>query len=130
MGVAYHSNYLIWCEVGRVEFLRSLGFSYREFEVDEDCHLPVVEVACRYKSPARYDDELLIETRVSAFRSHVLRFSYRMLRGDTLLAEASTTHVIVDRRMKPRSMPDRYAVAIRATMESPESPESPDQRSE
>ncbi|TCK73677.1 acyl-CoA thioesterase [Acidipila rosea] len=116
MGVAYHSNYLIWCEVGRVEFLRALGFSYKQFEQEDDCHLPVVEATCRYKAPARYDDELLIETTVTALRGHIIRFAYRIRTADTLLAEAATTHVVVDRTMKKRSLPERYFAALQATM--------------
>lgn len=124
MGVAYHANYLVWCEVGRVEMLRHLGFEYKEMELTDDCHLPVVEAKCRYKSPARYDEEVTVETHVTALRSSLIRFHYRLLRaagGENrqLLAEAETTHVVVNKEMKKRSLPEKYAIAIRASMDHP-----------
>jgi acyl-CoA thioester hydrolase len=67
MGVVYHSNYLIWFEVGRVEFIRQLGLNYKQME-EEGCGIAVVDVHVRYKAPARYDDELMIETRLLAAR--------------------------------------------------------------
>ena len=63
MGIVYYANYLVWFEVGRVELLRALGFSYSVLETEHECILPVVEATCRYRSPARYDDRILIETR-------------------------------------------------------------------
>ena len=79
MGVAYYANYFIWCEVGRVELLRQLGFEYRQMEIDHRLFLPVVEASCRYRSPARYDEEVLIETRVTGLRPSVIKFAYRLL---------------------------------------------------
>src|ERR1700748_3875734 len=67
----YCANYLVWFEMGRVECLRQLGFDYKQMEIADDCHLPVVEATCRYKAPARYDEILTIETRIVAFRSGV-----------------------------------------------------------
>jgi acyl-CoA thioester hydrolase len=120
MGVVYYANYFVWCEIGRVEFFRSLGHDYKSMEIEDDCHLPVVEATCRYRSPARYDDEVVVETRVTALRGPVIKFGYRLLRleaeGERLLAEASTVHVTVDRQMQKRNLPDRYATAIRETM--------------
>jgi acyl-CoA thioester hydrolase len=123
MGVVYHSNYFIWFEMGRVEFLRQLGFEYKQMEIDDDCHLPVVEATCRYKAPARYDELLTVETRVVALRSCVIKFAYRLLRANAedgstlLLAEAETTHVVVNRDMKTRSFPEKYAAEIRTALE-------------
>lgn len=118
MGVVYHSNYFIWFEMGRVECLRQLGFDYKQMEIDDDCHLPVVEVTCRYKAPAHYDEILTIETRIVALRSGVIRFAYRLLRGEErqLLAEAQTTHVVVDGKMKKRVLPEKYMAAIRSQL--------------
>lgn len=118
MGVVYYANYFVWCEIGRVEFLRQLGFDYKTMEAEEGCMLPVVEANCRYRSPARYDDEVVVETRVTGLRQHVIKFAYRMLRRSTgeLLVEAETVHVVVDRQMQRRSMPAQYAEAIRATI--------------
>ncbi len=121
MGVVYHANYFIWFEMGRVECLRRLGFDYKQMEIADDCHLPVVEATCRYKSPARYDEVLTIETGIVALRSSLIRFSYRLLRVEqdktALLAEAQTTHVVVDSRMQTRALPEKYAAAIRSQME-------------
>ena len=120
MGVVYYANYFVWCEIGRVEFFRQLGYDYKQMELADDCHLPVVEARCRYRSPARYDDEVVIETTVTALRAHVIKFGYRLLRvapeGPHLLAEAETVHVSVDREMRKKSLPEKYITAIRATM--------------
>jgi acyl-CoA thioester hydrolase len=120
MGVVYYANYFVWCEIGRVEFFRQLGYDYKQMELEDDCHLPVVEANCRYRAPARYDDEVLIETTVKALRSSFVKFGYRILRlhpdGEQLLAEAETLHVSVDRTMQKRNLPEKYAIAIRASM--------------
>ena len=115
MGVVYYANFFIWFEVGRVELLRQLGFHYKQMEAEDDCHIPVVEANCRYKSPARYDDELLLETSVLAMRRSVIKFGYRLLRpsdGQTLLAEGETTHVIVDRSMQKIPLPEKYVAVL------------------
>jgi acyl-CoA thioester hydrolase len=114
MGVVYYSNYLIWFEIGRVELLRQLGFDYKTMEIEDDCFIPVVEANCRYKAPARYDDELLIETRVTGVRGAVLKFRYRVIRiGDQLLlAEGETTHVITDHTLVKRVLPEKYIRAL------------------
>lgn len=118
MGVVYHANYFVWFEMGRVECLRQLGFDYKQMEIADDCHLPVVEATCRYRAPARYDEILIIETRIVALRSGVVKFAYRLLRseGAQLLAEAQTTHVVVDGRMQKRALPERYAALIRTQL--------------
>jgi len=125
MGVVYYANFFVWFEIGRVELLRQLGFDYKRMEVLDDCLLPVVDATCRYKSPARYDDLIVIETRVSAMRTTVLKFAYNIYRaGDALddgsetpeklLAIGETTHVIVDKSLEKSTLPERYAKAIRA----------------
>jgi acyl-CoA thioester hydrolase len=110
MGVVYHSNYLIWFEVGRVEFIRQLGLNYKQMEED-GCGIAVVDLHVRYKAPARYDDELVIETRLVAARGAVVRFGYRILRvsDGLLLCEGETMHVVVGMDMKKRSLPRKYA---------------------
>src|SRR5271165_163818 len=98
MGVVYHSNYIIWFEVGRVEMLRELGFTYREMEKQDGINLAVVEARCRFKAPAMYDDLVLIRTRLVNVRDSLLHFSYEVLRDQdgTLLAEGETIHLVVD----------------------------------
>ncbi len=117
MGVVYYANFLVWFEIGRVELLRQLGFDYKTMEVEDDCFIPVVEVSCRYKAPARYDDELIIETQVAAMRGAVLKFRYRILRANDaqVLAEGETTHVVTDRTLRKRALPEKYVQAICGT---------------
>ncbi len=112
MGVVYHGNYFAWFEVGRVEFLRSLGFSYADLEATEECSLPVVEASCRYRRPARYDDLLELQTAVKTVRGPVLVFSYALYRDRLLLAEAETKHVVVNKQLQRRRLPERYQAAI------------------
>jgi acyl-CoA thioester hydrolase len=117
MGVVYYSNFLIWFEIGRVELLRQLGFDYKTMEIDDDCFIPVVEANCRYKAPARYDDELIIQTSVTGVRGAVLKFRYRVERvGDhQLLAEGETTHVVTDGKLIKRALPDKYVQALKGS---------------
>jgi acyl-CoA thioester hydrolase len=122
MGIVYYANYLVWFEIGRVELLRSLGFSYSQLEIEHQCILPVVEATCRYRAPARYDDEILIETGPALLRGSVLKFAYRILRKapegkePTLLAEGETVHVVCDGQLNKIPLPEQYAAALRAMM--------------
>jgi acyl-CoA thioester hydrolase len=122
MGIVYYANYLVWFEIGRVELLRSLGLAYSQLETDHQCILPVVEASCRYRSPARYDDQILIETRPSLLRGPVLKFAYRILRklpgGEEpkLLAEGETVHVVCDDQLNKKPLPEKYEAALRALM--------------
>jgi acyl-CoA thioester hydrolase len=121
MAVVYHSNYLIWFEVGRVELLRQLGFSYVEMEAD-GMNLPVVEVRCRYKSPALYDDELTIRTWVTQIRASLLRFQYEVVRkaDGRLLAEGESVHVVVGRDRKRTHLTGKYWDALHKAAEGAE----------
>ena len=82
MGVVYHANYLVWFEVGRVEFMRQRGLNYKQMEMEDGCGIAVVEATVRFKAPARYDDELIVETRVLKARGPVVHFGYKILRGE------------------------------------------------
>lgn len=114
MGVAYHSNFLIWFEVGRVELMRQLGFDYKDMEQRDGCYIAVADARCRYKQPARYDDELVVRTHVRNLRPSLIHFGYEVLRASdgTLLAEGETVHVVTDSNMKKREMPERYHEAL------------------
>lgn len=118
MSVVYHSNYLIWFEVGRVELLRQLGFSYLEMEQD-GLNLPVVEAKCRYKHPARYDDEVTVRTWIAQMRTSLLRFQYALVRKSDgrLLAEGETVHVVVGRDLKRTHLTDKYRSTFHAAAE-------------
>jgi acyl-CoA thioester hydrolase len=111
MGVVYHANYLVWFEVGRVELMRQMGLSYKDMEREEQCGIAVVEANARYRAPARYDDELIIRTRLTAVRGPVIKFAYEVVRAadDISLCEGQTVHVVVDKAMKKRALPARYA---------------------
>ena len=118
MGVVYHSNHLIWFEVGRVELMRQMGFSYRDMERDDGCFIAVAEVKCRYRAPIYYDDEVVIRTRLKTVRESVLVFSYELFRADSsaLVAEGETTHIVTDAKMKVAALPEKYLTAFRAAM--------------
>jgi acyl-CoA thioester hydrolase len=118
MGVVYHANHLIWFEVGRVEFLRQLGFSYRDIEKEDECFIAVVDVRCRYKAPTHYDDEVIVRTHLKNVRESLVHFGYELVRASdaVLLAEGETTHVVTDANMKKRAIPEKYAKAFREAM--------------
>jgi acyl-CoA thioester hydrolase len=115
MGVVYHANHFIWFEIGRVEFLRQLGFSYREMEQQDQCFIAVVDARCRYRTPARYDDEVIVRTHLKNARESLVHFGYELLRASdgALLAEGETTHVVTDAEMKKRTIPEKYMNAFR-----------------
>lgn len=110
MNVVYHSNYIIWFEVGRVEMLRQLGFTYREMERQDGICLAVAEARCRFKSPALYDDLILIRTRLLNVRDSLLHFGYEILRqtDGTLLAEGETIHIVLGLDFKRIRLPEKY----------------------
>ena len=118
MGVVYHSNFFIWFEIGRVELLRQMGFTYKEMEARDGCYIAVVDARCRYKSPARYDDEILVRTHLKNVRESLIHFGYEALRAadGTLLAEGETTHIVTDASLNKRALPERYLEAFRRSM--------------
>jgi acyl-CoA thioester hydrolase len=120
MGVVYHANHLIWFEVGRIDFLRQLGFSYRDMEETDGCYIAVVDARCRYKAPAHYDDEVIVRTHLKNLRGSLVHFGYELVRaGDNvLLAEGETTHIVTDANMKTRAIPEKYASAFREAMQT------------
>ena len=123
MGVVYHSNYVVWFEVGRVELLRQLGFEYASMEKEDDCHIPVVDLRVRYKAPALYDDEIVIRTSLANVRSSLLHFHYEVLRAAdrTLLATGETMHIIVDSQFQRRALPEKYMKAFAAVRQKQDS---------
>jgi acyl-CoA thioester hydrolase len=118
MGVVYHSNHLIWFEVGRVEFMRQLGFSYRDLERDDGRFIAVAEAKCRYRAPVFYDEEVVVRTRLHNVRKSVVHFGYELVRpaDGALLAEGETTHIVCDRDMKVVDLPEKYLQVFRAAM--------------
>lgn len=102
MGVVYHANYLSWFEVGRTELIRELGFPYRRFE-DLGYLLPLNEANVKYKSPARYDEEIIVRTRISLCTGVRLVFSYEILRKEDrqTLVTGETRHAWTNKELKP-----------------------------
>jgi len=116
MGVVYYANYFVWFEVGRTDLLRRAGWSYRGMEA-EGFSLPVIEAYCVYQQPAKYDDELDVQTRGEMLSPVRVRFEYEIVRSSdaSTLASGHTVHAVLDRAGRPCRMPERarqiFAVA-------------------
>lgn len=115
MGVAYHANYFVWMEVGRVELVRSRGCNYKELEQTEGLYLSVIGANCRYLSPARYDEELIVQTEIVSSNPRVVEFGYeiRSAESGTVLAQGSTRHVWLNRDWRLTRLPERFQHLLR-----------------
>lgn len=113
MGVAYYANYFVWFEVGRTDLLRTLGWSYREMEAS-GVFLPVIEADCRYRRPARYDDELEIRTAGRLTSPVRLEFSYEVyVKGHSQpVASGRTAHAAIGSNGRPCRLPPRILEAF------------------
>jgi acyl-CoA thioester hydrolase len=120
MGIVHHANFLIWFEIGRTEFCRDRGFSYRDMEENDNAFLVVAESYCRYKAPARFDDQLLVRTHITELRRRSLRFGYEVVRvtDGQIIAEGETGHVVTDANGRVRSFPPGYSQLLAAAPES------------
>ncbi|MBI3620863.1 MAG: acyl-CoA thioesterase [Nitrospirae bacterium] len=105
-GIVYSSHYLVWFEIGRTEWCRRAGIDYRKLE-EEGYLLVVTEATCRYLSPARYDDEVVVRTRLASGNRRQLQFDYdlRLLTTGKRIATGATTHLWLDRAGKPIVLP-------------------------
>ncbi|HKN64608.1 MAG TPA: thioesterase family protein [Gaiellaceae bacterium] len=113
-GVAHNSAYVVWFEVARVEYLRECAGGYQALR-DQGIEALVLESFCRYRIPARFDDELVVHTRCVGPRGARFRYEYAIVRGDELLADGFTEHACVDAvTFRPTRVPDWLADAIRA----------------
>ena len=110
MGIVYYSNYLVWMEVGRVEYCNQAGFQYRDMERKGGVMLTVTEAQCTYRAAAEFDDEVQILTWVTDLRSRSLRFAYEMRRARDcqLLATGATQHLGCNLDGKPVRLPKQY----------------------
>ena len=115
MGVVYHTNYLIWCEVGRTDFIRARGMSYADME-RSGVGLAVSELSARFHSAARYDDMIRVRTTLADIRSRSITFDYEITRveNDKRLVTARTSLVSIDASGKPTPLP----VSIRKLFDS------------
>lgn len=111
MGVAHHSSYLLWFELGRTGLLRDVGFAYRDLESDGYI-LPVMEYNCRFFRGAEYDDNVIVDTTVIELKSRMVTFSYRVRRGGETLVEGWTRHLCVTPDNKPRRIPGAVIDAL------------------
>jgi acyl-CoA thioester hydrolase len=111
MGVAHHSSYLLWFELGRTGLLRDVGFTYRGLEADGYL-LPVMEYNCRFYKGAEYDDRVLVETTVIELKSRLVTFRYRVRRGEETLVEGWTRHLCVTPDNHPRRIPGGVIAAL------------------
>jgi acyl-CoA thioester hydrolase len=120
MGVVYHANYLVWCEIGRTDFIRTNGRAYAELERD-GVRLAVSEAALRYHGSARYDDAIRVYTRLVDVRSRSITFAYRIRRsdGDRLLVSATTSLISLDSDGRLLAMPPDMRALLAAAV-SPE----------
>ncbi len=110
MGVVYYANHFVWMEVGRVALCKACGFNYRDMEREDGVYLAVAEATCRYRSPVRFDDEVIVKTWIEEANARVVIFHYEMREAaeDRLLATGMTRHVFVNREMQRSRMPARY----------------------
>ena len=115
MGVIYYANYLVWMEMGRTDYCKSVGFDYRDMELD-GANMAVAEATCRYMTPARYDDEILVQTQVERLNRRLITFSYVISNEKTgvVLAEGRTVHIATGNDGKSRSIPARYLELMKA----------------
>lgn len=110
MGVVYYANYLVWMEIGRAEYCRAAGARYKDMESADGIRLAVVEAQCRYLHPARYDEEIAVETSIARANRRMVEFDYRMRDAATgrQLATGATKHIFLGSDMKPVKLPEKY----------------------
>jgi acyl-CoA thioester hydrolase len=105
MGIVYHSHYAVWFEIGRTEFCRAAGMPYRDLE-ESGLRIPVIGLQCKYRRPARYDDDLTIRTSLPELSARGLAFSYEVVgKGGERMADGSTRHIFADMQGRPRRAP-------------------------
>jgi len=110
MGIVYYANYLVWMEVGRVEYCKACGFEYHRMEREDGVLLAVAEARCRYASPARFDEEVIIRTWVEEANPRMVRFAYemRLAVDGRKLATGETKHIFLGRDLRPCRLPLKY----------------------
>ena len=115
MGVVYHANYLVWCEIGRTELIRRRGASYAELE-RQGVLLAVSEASLRFHTSARYDDVIRVECWVESVRSRAVTFGYLISRveeeGTTRLVSATTVLVVLGADARPRKLPPELVESL------------------
>lgn len=117
MGVVYHANYLVWCEIGRTDLIREFGMTYSELE-RAGILLAVSDASIRFHAAARYDDRIRIETRLAGVRSRSVTFDYHIANADSgdRLATARTTLVSIDRTGRPVTLPPDFRARLQSAL--------------
>jgi acyl-CoA thioester hydrolase len=115
MGIVYYANYFVWMEIGRTDYCKSAGFSYRDME-KEDANMAVADASCRYIAPARYDDEILVRTTIERLNRRLITFAYSIFNAETgeALAEGKTVHITVDKHGRKSAIPHKYLALLQA----------------
>lgn len=124
MGVVYHANYLVWCELGRTEYIRGIGRTYAQLE-DEGIVLAVSDASIRFHAGARYDDMIRVSTTLADVRSRMVTFDYDVQQLDTekRLVTARTTLIRLDGSGRPAALPAEFRKLLESTVTpSPERP--------
>ncbi len=118
MGVVYYANYFIWFEVARTEYFRSLGVNYRRLE-EKGAYLMVAKASCDYKSPAKYDDIVRIETSLPELKNSSLKFAHKLFVNNRLIATGESLHVFTNRASRPMRIPEEVSRLISSSELSP-----------
>jgi acyl-CoA thioester hydrolase len=109
MGIVYYANYLIWMELGRSEYCRSVGIRYRDMEEQDGILLAVADAHCRYLSPARYDDWIVVSTQIASANRRVVTFQYGIANETGQeLATGETKHIFLNKALRPVTLPPKY----------------------
>lgn len=126
MGIVHHASYIVWFEEGRSAYMRAHGLPYSEVE-RRGYYFTVVEVNARFLSPARYDDQVVVRTRLAELHSRGLTFAYeiRRLADDVLLVRGETRHICIDRTGKVQRIPEDLLAALKLVDRPPFAPEPP-----
>ena len=118
MRIMYYGSYLRLLEIGRAELFRMLGHPFRDY-VERGRYLGVIETTCRYRRPARYDDELVIRAAVAAFGRARVEIVYEVALDDrTVVVEASTTHAVVDDDGRPQRIDADFKASVLGAQEA------------
>lgn len=115
MGIVYHSNYYVWFDVGRTDFLRSVGWDYKDLEED-GILFPVIETRCFYKLPSHYSDKLIVRTCIEKIKGIRITFKYKIIRetDSAVIAEGNTVHAFADQNLKPINIKKRNPELLEA----------------
>lgn len=112
MGFVYYANYFIWFEMARTEFFRALGVEYRKIEEEHRLYIPVVEAYCRYKSPLRYDDLVVIDVKLADMGATRITFDYEVKKDSVITSVGTTKHAFINKEGKPVTIPKMVADAF------------------